>query len=102
MYQLDILTCLRTCLDVEHRSDLLDILSHRLRLHLSIVVQVGLSPDKEEYCLFVGILSCLAYPSVQTVKTFLGVDSKREEDSADAFIEGSHDGSKGLLPSLGD
>ncbi len=66
----------------------------------AVELKVGLGANEEEDSLLVSIFSGLLDPALQTLKGLLVVNAEGEEDAADALVEGSHDGPKGLLTSL--
>lgn len=70
------------------------------RCHLPVKLQVGLGTDEEQNSLFMRILPCLSDPSIKAGKAFLIIDTKSEEDPADALVEGPHNGPKSFLSGL--
>ena len=48
-----------------------------------------------------GILSGFPDPSLEVAEAVFGIDGEGKEDTADAFVEGPHDGSEGFLSGLG-
>ena len=90
-----------TGFDVEDSSYFFEVLLGLLGGDFPIELEIRFSPNQEEDGLFVGILSSFPDPSLEVAEAILGINGEGEEDAADAFVEGSHDGSEGFLSGLG-
>ena len=100
MYQLNIMPCFSTRLDIENTTYIFEVVLSLINSHFSVEFKVSLSPDQENHGFLVCILSGLTYPALQIVETFLVVNGKGEKDPTDALIERPHDGPESFLTSL--
>lgn len=89
-----------TGLDVENSSYFFEVVLGLLGGDFAIELEIRFGSDQEEDGLFVGILSGFPDPPLEVAEAVFAIDGEGEEDAADAFVEGSHDGPEGFLSGL--